>query len=230
MAELSRASPQSSSTSASPAHDGNGTTNGGHWLPPQAGSLAATYPVNTLMEIKVAPTGNIIRGVIYCTDEFSNSIVVKRALVHTTTSCEITIINADSVMECKAIDFTSDEAKELVGGVTGIDELKLPLPNVSKKALEEREKRAIRLAEESFGHINQKVMFNLYIVVIFLCMFTTFTECYLFWSENVYQCVWRMGPLCLTLLCIHLTINLHTLSLSHCYRHLQRGRKYLTNY
>ena len=136
-------------------------------------------------------------------------------------------------MESKAIDITSDEAKELVGGVTGIDELKLPLPNVSKKALEEREKRAIRLAEESFGHINQKVMFNLYIVVIFLCMFTTFTECYLFWSENVYQCVWRMGPLCLTLLCIHLTNQPpHPLSHTHTlvYRHLQRGRKYLTNY
>ena len=161
MAELSRASPQSSSTSASPSHDDNGTnsnnTNGGHWSPPPAGSLAATYPVNTLMEIKVAPAGNIIRGVIYCTDEFSNSIVIKRALVHTTTSSEITIVNADSVMEYKAIDITSEEAKELVGGVTGIDELKLPLPNVSKKALEEREKRAIRLAEESFGHINQKV-------------------------------------------------------------------------
>lgn len=166
MAELStRASTQMSSASASPAPDENGTsnsTNGGYWLPPQAGTLAATYPVNTLMEIKVAPAGNIIRGVIYCTDEFSNSIVIKRALVHTTTSSEITIVNADSVMECKPIDINSDEAKELVGGVTGIDELKLPLPNVCKKALEEREKRAIRLAEESFGHINQKVSFFIY--------------------------------------------------------------------
>lgn len=172
MAESSRASPQSSSKSASPAHDDdNGTANngnGGHWLPPQAGTLAATYPVNTVMEIKVAPAGNVIRGVIYCTDEFSNSIVIKRALVHTTTSSEITIVNADCVMECKAIDISSDEAKELVGGVTGIDELILPLPNVSKKALEEREKRAIRIAEESFGHINQKVsLFILYILSSF---------------------------------------------------------------
>eukprot|EP00591_Stephanopyxis_turris_P016675 CAMPEP_0195533126 /NCGR_PEP_ID=MMETSP0794_2-20130614/39905_1 /TAXON_ID=515487 /ORGANISM="Stephanopyxis turris, Strain CCMP 815" /LENGTH=269 /DNA_ID=CAMNT_0040665561 /DNA_START=41 /DNA_END=850 /DNA_ORIENTATION=+ len=31
-----------------------------------------------------------------------------------------------------------------------------PLPAVSKKDVEERERRAIRLAEESFGHINQK--------------------------------------------------------------------------
>lgn len=29
--------------------------------------------------------------------------------------------------------------------------------NVSRKALEERERRALRLAEESFSHVNQKV-------------------------------------------------------------------------
>ena len=207
MAELSRASPQSSSTSASPSHDDNGTNSnntngGGHWSPPQAGTLAATYPVNTLMEIKVAPAGNIIRGVIYCTDEFSNSIVIKRALVHTTTSSEITIVNADSVMEHKAIDITSEEAKELVGGVTGIDELKLPLPNVSKKALEEREKRAIRLAEESFGHINQKVscfvrQFNH--CRHFLCVFTNFGSAAISGAKQ----------------CLHLTLSIYILFTSH---------------
>ena len=38
-----------------------------------------------------------------------------------------------------------------------MEELAIPLPNVSRKAVEERERRAIRLAEESFGHINQNV-------------------------------------------------------------------------
>jgi hypothetical protein len=185
------------------------------------------------MEIKVAPTGNIIRGVIYCTDEFSNSIVVKRALVHTTTSCEITIINADSVMESKAIDITSDEAKELVGGVTGIDELKLPLPNVSKKALEEREKRAIRLAEESFGHINQKVCL-IYISSSFFCVCSLLLRSVTYSGVKMYINVYGgWGRCCLTLLCIHLTNQPpHPLSHTHTlvYRHLQRGRKYLTNY
>lgn len=133
------------------------------------GSLAATYPVNTLMELKIAPSGTTIRGLVYCTDEISNSIVLKKSLVHTTLSSEITVINASSVMEKKDIStgttksvgkdngsISEEEAKKLAG-VSDLNELKLPLPNVNRKALEEREKRAIRLAEESFSHVNQRV-------------------------------------------------------------------------
>ena len=127
--------------------------------------LAATYPVNTLMELKLKPFGDTIRGLVYCTDEFSNSIVLKKALTHTTLSSEVTIVNASSVLERKAIEYakgegggtmTEDDARKLAG-VDDLDELKLPLPNVAKKVLEERERRAIRLAEESFSHINQRV-------------------------------------------------------------------------
>jgi len=35
-------------------------------------------------------------------------------------------------------------------------EIALPLPNVTKKSIDEREKRAIMLAQESIKHINQK--------------------------------------------------------------------------
>ncbi|KAL7524500.1 hypothetical protein ACHAXR_000601, partial [Thalassiosira sp. AJA248-18] len=129
--------------------------------------LATTYPVNTLMELKLSPNGETIRGLIYCTDEISNSIVLKKSLVHTTLSSEITVVNAASVLEKKTMDISiiggseedGDEAaaaaRELAG-VSDLDELKLPLPNVSRKALEERERRAMRLAEESFSHVNQK--------------------------------------------------------------------------
>ena len=42
--------------------------------------------------------------------------------------------------------------------VEEVDEIALPLPmNVTKKSIEEREKRAVMLAEESFKHINQQV-------------------------------------------------------------------------
>eukprot|EP00571_Detonula_confervacea_P015053 CAMPEP_0172309312 /NCGR_PEP_ID=MMETSP1058-20130122/9641_1 /TAXON_ID=83371 /ORGANISM="Detonula confervacea, Strain CCMP 353" /LENGTH=212 /DNA_ID=CAMNT_0013021909 /DNA_START=145 /DNA_END=783 /DNA_ORIENTATION=- len=133
--------------------DGNNSTSGGS-------TLAATYPVNTLMELKLAPTGTTIRGLIYTTDEISNSIVLKKSLVHTTLSSEITVINAGSVMESKALDVSKkdigEESARELAGVSNLDELKVPLPSVSRKALEEREKRAIRLAEESFSHINQK--------------------------------------------------------------------------
>jgi len=131
-------------------------------------ALAATYPVNTLMELKISPSGAKVRGLVYCTDEFSNTIVLKKSLVHTTLSSEITVINAASVLEkrtVKSVDggttngkTESEEglASELVGEVS-LEGLKsFALPNVSRKALEEREKRAIKLAEESFSHINQR--------------------------------------------------------------------------
>jgi len=124
--------------------------------------LSTAYPVNTLMELKLKggspPNTTTLRGLIYCTDEVSNSIVLKKSLVHTTLSSEITVVNADCVLEKKSLDddlVDEVEAKELAG-VSDLDELKLPLPNVSRKALEERERRAVRLAEESFSHVNQK--------------------------------------------------------------------------
>jgi len=162
--------PQSTTTmggggSYSVKDGGNGgSENGGA----TATSLAATYPVNTLMELKLAPNGDTIRGLVYCTDEISNSIVLKKSLVHTTLSSEITVINAASVVGKKTMDVNKEEGgsggeegsssaqlRELAG-VGNLEELNLPLPHVSRKALEERERRAIRLAEESFSHINQR--------------------------------------------------------------------------
>ena len=173
----SRVTPQSTmggrvGGSLSPAPGGKGgssssllatTATGGASVPP----LSATYPVNTLMELKLSPFGNAVRGLVYCTDEFSNSIVLKKALPHTTVSSEVFIVNASSVISHKAIEYdksgggddggmTEDDARKLAG-VDDLDELKIPLPNVGRKMLEERERRAIRLAEESFRHINQKV-------------------------------------------------------------------------
>lgn len=37
-----------------------------------------------------------------------------------------------------------------------VREVALPLPSVTKKSIDEKEKRAIMMAEESFRHINQK--------------------------------------------------------------------------
>lgn len=126
-------------------------------------SLAATYPVNTLMEIKLAPAGEIIRGLVYCTDETSNSVVFKKSLAHTTLASEITVINAASVLERKPLlldvvgkkENNEEMARELAGMATSRD-MTMPLPNVSRRALEERERRAVRLAEESFSHVNQR--------------------------------------------------------------------------
>lgn len=135
------------------------------------GDLATTYPVNTLMELKLS-SNQTLRGLIYCTDDVSNTIVLKKSLVHTTLTSEVTVVNADCVLEKKMLigtnggndkdggdgDDKEEEAQQLreLAGVADLDELKLPLPNVSRKALEERERRALRLAEESFSHVNQR--------------------------------------------------------------------------
>ncbi|KAL7473715.1 hypothetical protein ACHAXS_014206 [Conticribra weissflogii] len=149
--------------------------------PSSSTSLSSTYPVNTLVELKLAPHGHTLTGLIYCTDDISNSIVVKKSLVHTTLSSEITVINATSVLEKKVIrvedvtnggdaggvsdgkNINDGESSDISAneklremGVGNPEELTMPLPNVSRKALEERERRALRLAEESFSHINQK--------------------------------------------------------------------------
>lgn len=147
--------------------------------------LCLTYPVNTLMELTLAPNREVVRGLIYTTDEISNCIVLRRSLKHTTLASEIRICNAASVLERKIVksdpgsaqteedaklqkianssktEENSEHAANIKSGNAENDMYSTiveitPLPVVSKKTLEEREKRAFRLAEESFAHINQK--------------------------------------------------------------------------
>lgn len=143
---------------------GGGSSSDG--APTTSPALAAAYPVNTLMELTLAPSGATVRGIVYCTDEFSNTVVLKKSLKHTTLSSEITVVHAASVTGKRAVTDagdggskrkTEDEeslARELADA-EGLKNFALP-NNVTKKALEEREKRAMRLAEESFSHINQR--------------------------------------------------------------------------
>jgi len=163
--------------------------------------LFLSYPINSYMELTLAPHREVVRGVIYTTDEISNSIVLRKNLPHTTLSSEIRVVNAASVLEKKTIPTPAggikSKNKDVVGSTTTMttaavaakgassffdgdstnsktdagatassgsndvfdsvnDDAALPLPSVSKKALEERERRAIRLAEEGLRHINQK--------------------------------------------------------------------------
>jgi hypothetical protein len=124
------------------------TSNGYSSLPPQ-GLLAERFPVNSLQKLTLQ-TGEAVSGRVYCTDEITGSIVLQKALVHTTLASEIRIVAAASVTKSVALEEGDDAA------ITATP-LTQPLPKVQKKALEERERRAIRLAEESLRHINQMV-------------------------------------------------------------------------
>jgi hypothetical protein len=112
--------------------------------------LAQRFPVNSIQEITLT-SGESISGRVYCTDEMSGSIVLQNALVHTTLASEIRIISVDYIT--KSVELKEESNP---GHVKPIP-LNNALPKIQKKALEERERRAIRLAEESLRHINDKV-------------------------------------------------------------------------
>jgi len=108
--------------------------------------LSETYPVNSVISVTLT-TSEVLEGTVYTTDEFSSSIVLRIALPHTTLSSEMRIIHASAVSSCRIVKQEAENSSNA---------LSVPLSAVSQKSLEEREKRAILLAEESFGHINEK--------------------------------------------------------------------------
>jgi len=112
------------------------------------GPLFQKYPVHTTWEFTIQGNSEPVRGRIYTTDEASGVVVLQSALVHTTLATEMRIIQASAIQKAQKIEV--DEQEEA-------NNPPLTLPKVQKKALEEREKRALKLTEESLRHINQKV-------------------------------------------------------------------------
>lgn len=74
--------------------------------------------------------GDKIKGEIYCTDPVSELVVVQEQR-------DIRMISVASIQESKLLEEASKDAPKLVSNMAH-----------AKKALEEREKRAIRLAQE----------------------------------------------------------------------------------
>ena len=120
-------------------------------------ALCDSYPVNAVLELTLV-NDEVVSVLVYCTDELSRSIVLRKSLNYTTLASEIRVINASSVKKKKVILAQAPAHK---GENTEV-EVALPLLNVSKKAIDEREKRAITLAQESFQHINQQVRRNVF--------------------------------------------------------------------
>jgi len=135
--------------------------------------LYMTYPVNSVVELTLAPDKEVVQGLVYTTDEITKSIVLKKSLKHTTLASEIRICNAASVLEKTFLRTQNQvvnkkknengpdkdtEGKDFdkEGGFNPELEMSIPLPAVSKKSLDEKEKRSMYLAEEAFSQINQK--------------------------------------------------------------------------
>jgi protein LSM12 len=128
--------------------------------------IAERFPINSLQQITLLPNHEVVTGRVYCTDEMTRTVVLQKALTYTTLSCEIRIIAVNNILNAQQLPekgtTTSGENGNNKDATDDIDTVRAtplmqPLPIIQKKVLEERERRAIRLAEESLRHINPKV-------------------------------------------------------------------------
>ena len=104
--------------------------------------LHAKYPISSQWEFKLK-NGDVVKGEIYCTDPVAEVVVIQDALK------DIRMLSVASISESKHVSEASADAQEKLA--TGNNVVH------AKKALEEREKRAIRIAQDSLKHLNPKV-------------------------------------------------------------------------
>lgn len=113
----------------------NSTTTGPSQSSDQA--LHDRYPMSSKWEFTLK-NGEKVSGEVYCTDLVSNVIALQQSM-------DVRMISVGSIEESKLVGEASSDSAKIVGNLTH-----------TKKILEEREKRAVRLAEESLRHLNPK--------------------------------------------------------------------------
>jgi hypothetical protein len=113
-------------------------------LPSASQPLYLQYPMSSSWELTLT-NDDKVQGEVYCTDPISQIVVLQDQL------SDIRMISVASIREAKLLKEASP------------DPAAAPPANTvhAKKALEEREKRAIKIAQESFRHINPKVRYPL---------------------------------------------------------------------
>lgn len=106
--------------------------------------LFQRFPVDSSWELKLS-NGEVVEGRVYTSDENSGLLVLQKDLAHTTLATEVRVVQVREIKSAKELPQDNSASSSQ------------PLPKIQKKTLEEREKRALKLAEESLRHINQKV-------------------------------------------------------------------------
>jgi small nuclear ribonucleoprotein (snRNP)-like protein len=99
--------------------------------------LYEKYPISSQWEFKLK-NGESVKGEVYCTDPIAEIVVIQ-----------------DSENDIRMISLSSIEGESRKEDDSTIEQKKIDTVHV-KKVLEEREKRAIRLAQESLKHLNPK--------------------------------------------------------------------------
>jgi hypothetical protein len=106
--------------------------------------LYAKYPISSQWEFTLKD-GQSVKGEVYCTDAVADLVILQDSQNNDIRMISVSSIDAAS----------RDEANE----DTTIEHKKVEAVH-AKKAMEEREKRAIRMAQESLKHLNPKVRRN----------------------------------------------------------------------
>jgi len=106
--------------------------------------LYLKYPISSQWEFTLK-SGETVKGEVYCTDPVADLVVLQDSM-NDIRMISVSCINGES---------RDDDDAATKSGESTIEK-KFEATVHSKKLLEEREKRAIRLAQESLKHINPK--------------------------------------------------------------------------
>ena len=116
------------------------------------GPVHTRYPVLSSWEFVLSNTSEPVSGTIYCTDEATQTIML-------IPSSSLSDEQSSSVTEVRILNTTCIVKSTKIGdpSPSDVESLVLPSTPMHKKTLEDRERRAIRQAEEIFRNINEKV-------------------------------------------------------------------------
>ena len=103
-------------------------------------SLYSQYPITSSWELTLHG-GEVVKGQVYCTDPTASIVVLQDPALN-----DIRMVSIASIQESKRIQEVTRSQVDLTAEISH-----------TKKVLEEREKRAIKLAQESLKHLNPKV-------------------------------------------------------------------------
>ena len=124
------------------------------------------FPVLSSWEFVLTNTEEPVSGMVYSTDEASQTVMLiptsslveqQQSSSSSTTTTEIRILNANCIVKSTKLGTGDPPPPSVESPMDGESLFSLSSTPIHKKALEDRERRAMRQAEEVFRHINDKV-------------------------------------------------------------------------
>jgi len=113
-------------------------------------TLLRKYPLSATVSLTLSTTApdKPLVGVVYTLDAFSNTLVLLHEVVHTTLTSNFTMVNLGEVVACEIVKPGIDVLSE-----GGLESEKLG--PISERQIQEKERRALALCQESLKHLNQ---------------------------------------------------------------------------